>query len=116
MRHRNVNKILDRKVGPRHALLRGLVTSLILYEKIKTTDGKARVIRPAIERIITKGKANNLAARRYLIKQVYGENAVKKVLEVLSPRYQERKGGYVRVIKLSPRLGDGAKMVRVEFV
>jgi len=116
MRHRNVNKILDRKVGPRKALLRGLVTSLVLYEKIKTTDGKARAIRSIVEKVITKGKANNLVARRFLLKYLYGDNSVKKVLEVLSPRYLERKGGYVRIIKIGPRQGDSANMVQIEFV
>lgn len=116
MRHRNVNKILDRKIGPRKALLRGLVTNLVLFEKIKTTDGKARAIRPIVEKLITKGKPNNLTARRLLLRQLYGENAVKKVLEVLSPRYKERKGGYVRIIKIGARQGDAANMVQIEFV
>ena len=116
MRHRNVNKILDRKQGPRKALLRGLASNLILYEKIKTTDGKARALKPLLEKIITKGKPNNLVARRYLLKTLYSKNAVKKVLEVLSPRYLARKGGYLRIVKLNQRLGDGAKMVLIEFV
>lgn len=116
MRHRNVNKILDRKKAPRKALMRSLATNLVLYEKIKTTDGKAKVLRPLIERLISKGKANNLTARRYLGRVLYGDNAVKKVLEVLSPKYLDRKGGYVRIIKINQRLGDAAKMVLIEFV
>ena len=116
MRHRNVNKILDRKAGPRKALLRGLATDLVLYEKIKTTDAKARVIRSIAERLITKGKANNLAARRYLLKYLYGDNAVKKVLEVLSPRYKDRKGGYTRIIKIARRSGDAAKIAQIELI
>ncbi|MCX6740361.1 MAG: 50S ribosomal protein L17 [Candidatus Parcubacteria bacterium] len=116
MRHRNVNKILDRKKGPREALLRSLATSLVLYEKIKTTDGKAATIKPIVERLITKGKVNNLASRRYLLAHLYGENAVKKVLEELAPRYKDRKGGYTRIIKISARSGDAAKIVQIEFV
>ncbi|MCX6744518.1 MAG: 50S ribosomal protein L17 [Candidatus Parcubacteria bacterium] len=116
MRHRNVNKILDRKKGPRKALLRGLATNLILYEKIKTTDGKARAMKGQVEKLITKGKPNNLVARRYLLKTLYSKNAVKKVLEVLSPRYLDRKGGYLRITKLKQRQGDGANMVLIEFV
>ncbi len=116
MRHRNVNKILDRKRGPRKALLRSLATNLVLYEKIKTTEGKARVIKPIVERLITKGKVNNLVARRDLLKYLYGENAVKKVLEVLSPRYKDRKGGYTRIIKIASRSGDAAKIAQIEFV
>jgi large subunit ribosomal protein L17 len=116
MRHRNTNKILDRKKAPREALIRSLATNLVLYEKIKTTEAKAKVVKPVVERIITKGKAGNLHARRELIKYLYVSNAVKKVLEELSPRYKDRKGGYLRIIKLTPRLGDAAKMVQIEFV
>lgn len=116
MRHRNVNKILDRKKGPREALLRSLTTSLILYEKVKTTDAKAAAVRPIVERLITKGKVNNLASRRYLLSRVYGDNVVKKILEELAPRYKDRKGGYTRIIKISARSGDAAKIVQIEFV
>lgn len=116
MRHRNVGKILDRKKGPREALIRGLATNLILYEKIKTTDGRARALRPFVERLITTGKAGDLNARRELIRVLYTQNAVKKVLEVLSPRYKERPGGYTRTLKLGQRKGDAAEMVQIEFV
>jgi len=116
MRHRNNVKKLDRKRGPRKALLRGLATNLILYEKIKTTDARAKVIKSVVEKLITKGKKNNLTARRQLLEYLYVENAAKKVLEVLSPRYKDRKGGYLRIIKIGPRQGDGAQIVQVEFV
>jgi large subunit ribosomal protein L17 len=116
MRHRNKKKILGREKAPKKALLRSLATSLILYEKIKTTQAKAKVLRPFIEKLITRGKKNDLNTRRQLKKFLYKENAVKKVLEVLSPRYKERKGGYTRIIKLSARQGDGAKMAIIEFV
>jgi large subunit ribosomal protein L17 len=66
--------------------------------------------------LITKGKANNLVARRFLKKSLYGENSVKKVLEVLSPRYKDRKGGYIRIIKIGARQGDAANVVQIEFV
>ena len=108
MRHRKKGKILDRKVGPRKALMRGLVTNLILYEKVQTTEAKAKALRPVVEKLITTGKANDLNARRKLLAYVYGQNAVNKVLEELSPRFKERKGGYTRITKLAPRLGDGA--------
>ncbi len=116
MRHANKKKILDRKKAPRKALLRGLATSLVLYEKIKTTQAKAKVLRPFIEKLITKGKSNNLQARRALKRVLYQDNAVKKVLEVISPRYKERQGGYTRIIKLGARTGDAAKMAIIEFV
>jgi large subunit ribosomal protein L17 len=116
MRHANKKKILDRTKAPRKALLRSLATSLVLYEKIKTTQAKAKAVRPFIEKLITKGKRNDLNARRELKKVLYQDNAIRKVLEVLSPRYKERKGGYTRIIKLGARTGDAAKMAIIEFV
>ncbi|MBU1145963.1 50S ribosomal protein L17 [Patescibacteria group bacterium] len=116
MRHRKKGKVLDRKVGPRTALLRGLAVSLILYEKMQTTKAKAKTVKPIVERLITRGKTNTLAARRYLLKYLYKEAAVKKVLEELSPRYKERKGGYTRIINIGRRQGDGAEIVQIELV
>lgn len=116
MRHRHATKTLDRKVGPRLALVKNLAGSLILYEKIKTTDARARVVRTYVEKLVTLGKVPSLANRRLLLKRLPTENAVKKVLEVLGPRYVERKGGYTRLTKLGSRLGDRAKVVLVEFV
>lgn len=116
MRHRKKGKVLDRKAGPRKALLRGLAVSLILYEKIKTTKAKAKTLRPIAERLITRGKNNTLAARRYLLKYLYQEAAVKKVLEELGPRYKDRKGGYTRILNIGQRQGDGAEVVQIELV
>jgi len=116
MRHRKKNKTLSRKDGARTALMRSLATSLVLYEKIKTTEAKARVLRPYVEKMITLGKKNTLHARRQLLAKLYIESAVKKVLDELSPRMKDRKGGYLRIIKLGKRQGDGAEMVRIEFV
>jgi large subunit ribosomal protein L17 len=116
MRHRNKIKILDRKKAARKALLRNLATSLILFEKIKTTEAKAKVLKPFIEKLVTRGKINNLNNRRQLKKSLYSENAVKKMLEELSPRYKDRKGGYLRIIKLHARQGDAAKLAQIEFV
>jgi len=116
MRHRKKGKTLDRKKEPRKALLRSLATNLVLYEKIKTTEAKAKTVKPIVEKLITKGKAGNLHAKRELAKYLYVDNAVKKVLEDLSPRYKDKKGGYTRIIKLGTRQGDAAKMVQIEFV
>lgn len=116
MRHRKKGKILDRKKDARTALLRNLATSFVIYEKIKTTKAKAKTVRPLIEQIITIGKKNDLTARRRLLEILYHKKAVKKVLEVLSPRYKEKKGGYTRLINLGQRKGDGAEIVQVEFV
>ncbi len=107
---------MDRKKQPRQALLRNLAVSLILYEKVKTTEAKAKAVKPLVEKLITKGKENTLANRRYLMKYLYVENAVKKVLEVLGPKYKERQGGYTRIVKLGRRQGDGAPVVQLELV
>lgn len=116
MRHRNTGKILDRKKGPRQALLRALATSVVLFEKIKTTKAKATAVRPLVERMITKGKRGTLADRRTLAGFFYGDNTVKKVMDELAPRYKDRRGGYLRITKLGRRQGDSAEMVQIEFV
>mgnify|MGYP001028950285 CR=1 FL=1 len=116
MRHRNKNKILDRKKGPRELMLRNLASSIILYEKVKTTQAKAKAVRPLLERTINSSKAGDLTARRGLIKVLLQKNSVKKAIEVLGVRYKERNGGYTRIIKLGQRKGDGAEMVQIELV
>jgi len=116
MRHRKKGKILDRKKAPREAMLRQMATSLIIYEKIKTTKAKAKAVKPLVEKMVTIAKAKDLTARRRLLAFLYHAKAVKKALEVLGPRYQERRGGYTRIINLGPRKGDGAEMVQIEFV
>lgn len=116
MRHRKKKKILGRKKEPREALMRGLATSLIIYEKIKTTETKAKTLKPYVEKMITLGRKNTLHARRQLLAKLYVESAVNKVLEVLSPRYKDRKGGYTRITKLGARHGDGAKIAQIEFI
>ena len=116
MRHRNKNKILDRKKGPRELMLRNLASSIILYEKVKTTRAKAAAVRPLVEKLITTSKAGDLSARRNLLEVLLQKNAVLKAMEVLSVRYKERNGGYTRTIKLGARQGDGAEMVQIELV
>ena len=116
MRHRNSGKILDRKKGPREALLRNLATSIILFEKVKTTKAKAKAVRPLVEHMITAGKVGGLSSRRKLSSVLYSENAAKKVMEELGPRYKDRTGGYVRITNLVRREGDGAEMVQIELV
>jgi large subunit ribosomal protein L17 len=116
MRHQKKTKHFDRGVGPRRALYKNLANSLILYEKIKTTEAKAKAIKAKVERMITRAKVDSLHNRRELIKILPTKNAVKKLFEVLGPKYKERSGGYLRIIKTGPRQGDGAKMVVIEFV
>lgn len=116
MRHRNVGRKLGRTKAPREALLRNLATSVVLYEKVKTTEAKAKEVRPLVEKMITKGKVSSLAARRELSAFFYTELPVKKILEVLGPRYQNRAGGYTRIIKIGRRQGDAAPVVQIELV
>jgi large subunit ribosomal protein L17 len=116
MRHRKHKKTIDRKTGPRKALIKNLACQLILYEKIKTTDVKAKVLRSFTERLITRGKKDNLSNRRLILAILPIKSAVKKVFEVLGPRYKERQGGYTRIIKLGQRKGDAANIVQIELV
>jgi large subunit ribosomal protein L17 len=116
MRHRKTIKTLSRKVGPRKALIKNLANSLILYEKIKTTEVKAKTLKPKVEKMITRAKLDNLHNRRELLKVLPTKNAVRKLFEILGPRYKDRKGGYLRITKLEPRKGDGARMAIIEFV
>ena len=116
MRHQKKKITLDRKTGPRQALLRGLAESLILYEKINTTKAKGRAVKSLVERLITKAKSNSVTVRRDLQSRLYTKNVVKKLVEDLGPRYTSRKGGYTRLVVLKNRVGDGAEEVLVELV
>ncbi|MDO8560101.1 MAG: 50S ribosomal protein L17 [bacterium] len=116
MRHRKRKATLDRTAAGRRSLLRNLAVSVILYEKVRTTDARARAIRPIVERLVTLGRSNDLATRRRLLAYLPVKNATKKVIEVLGPRYRDRKGGYLRITKLGQRPGDGGSVVQIEFV
>lgn len=116
MRHRKRGKTLDRRKGARNALLRGLVSNFVLYEKMDTTKAKAKAVRPLVERLVTRAKSDTLAAKRYAAARLYTDGARRKLFEVLGPRYKERNGGYTRIIPLRRRAGDGAEVVRIEFV
>lgn len=116
MRHRKKGKILDRKKQPREMMLRNLASSILIYEKVKTTAAKAKIVKPLVEKIISISKNNNLTARRKIIKILPQSMAIKKTMEVLGVRYKDRNGGYTRIIKLGKRQGDGADIVQIELV
>ena len=116
MRHQKNKVTLDRKTAARRSLLANLAESLILYEKIKTTKAKAKALAPFIARLITKAKMQNLTGRRELMKTLYTENVIKKMMENIGPRYKDRAGGYTRIIMLRNRKGDGAEEVLIELV
>lgn len=107
---------MSRTKGPREALLRNLATSVILYEKVKTTKAKAKFVRPIVEKAITIGGAGTLAARRKLHAMFTLDNAVEKLVKELGPKYKERKGGYTRITPLKRREGDAAELVQIELV
>jgi large subunit ribosomal protein L17 len=116
MRHRKAKVTLDRKTGPRRALLRSLAVSLITHGRIRTTAAKARAVRPFVEKAVSIGKQNNLTARRRLITTLASPSAAERVLSTWSPKFVNRGGGYTRMVKLGPRAGDGALQVILEFV
>ena len=97
-------------------MFRNLATSIILYEKVKTTRAKAKAVRSLVERMITISKTGTVTARRNIAKLLYGDNTVKKLVEELGPRYKDRNGGYTRITALGQRQGDGAEMVQIELV
>jgi len=116
MRHRVAGRKLSRATDHRMALYRNLVTDLLRYEKIVTTEAKAKEARPLAEKVITLGKKGNLHARRQALAFIYDTKVVDKIFTELGPRYSNRLGGYTRVIKLGPRSGDGAPMAQLELV
>ncbi len=116
MRHRVAGRKLSRATDHRIALCRNLVTDLLRYERITTTEAKAKEIRGMAEKIITLGKKGDLHSRRQALAFVTDKKVVERVFDVLAPRYANRPGGYTRIIKLGPRLGDGAPMAQLELV
>ena len=116
MRHRVAGRRLSRSSGHRKALYRNLVTDLLRHEKIVTTEAKAREAGPLAEKMITLGKQGTLHARRQALAFVTDKKVVDKVFGEFGPRYADRPGGYTRLTKLGPRLGDGAPMAQLELV
>lgn len=107
---------LGRTSGHRKALFRALVTSLLVHGKIETTEAKAKAIRAFVDEMITLGKRGDLHSRRRAAAFLVDPGAVKTLFETVAPRYQDRPGGYTRIIKKGPRLGDGAPLVLIELV
>jgi len=116
MRHKIAGKKLNRPTGHRKALYRNLVTDLLNYEKITTTEAKAKAMRSIAEKMITLGKKSGLHAYRQALAFIIDEKVAEKVFTELATRYAERPGGYTRIVKLGPRLGDSAPMVQLMLV
>ncbi len=116
MRHGFRGRRFNRSVSHRGAMLANLCVSLIKHEQIVTTLPKAKDLRPVVEKLITLGKKGGLSARRQAIAEIGDEAQVRKLFDVLAKRYQDRKGGYTRVLKAGFRYGDSAPMAVIEFV
>ena len=116
MRHRKAGAKLKRDISGRRALLRGLVTNVIEEERITTTIPKAKAARPLVEKMITLAKADNLHSRRQAEAFLMKPEAVEKLFEKLGPRFNQRNGGYTRIVKLGWRKGDGAETAKLELV
>jgi large subunit ribosomal protein L17 len=116
MRHHNTVRKFGREKNQRHALMRSLAYSLLVHEKMVTTLAKAKELRPYMEKLVTRGKTNSLASRRIIFSRIGRSNASKKLIDTISPKYQDRNGGYTRITKMGKRNEDGAEMAVIEFV
>ena len=116
MRHGNAHRKLNRKPEHRKAMFANMAAALIKHEQIMTTLPKAKDLRPIVEKLVTLGKRGDLHARRQAIAQIRDIPMVKKLFEVIGPRYKERNGGYCRILKAGYRYGDSAPVAVIEFV
>jgi len=116
MRHQRTGKKLGRDSAHRRALYANLVCSLIEHGRIKTTEAKAKAVKPLAEQMITLGRRGDLAARRLAIAKLRSVDAVHLLFSEVAPRFVDRPGGYSRIVKVGPRAGDAANMVYLELV
>ena len=116
MRHGNAHRKLGRKPEHRKAMFANMAAALIKHEQITTTLPKAKELRPVVEKLITLGKRGDLHARRQAVSQIRDVAMVKKLFDVLGPRYKDRNGGYCRILKAGFRYGDNAAVAVIEFV
>lgn len=116
MRHRNAGFKLGRKTDHRRALLRNLTTSVILEDRIETTVAKAKAVRPLVEKMITLGKKGDLHSRRQALAFLTTDESVTRLFETVAPRYGDRQGGYLRIVKTGFQKGDGAEKAFVELL
>src|SRR5437773_6657165 len=116
MRHGNAHRKFNRRSNQRSALFQHLASALIKHEQIVTTLPKAKDLRPIVEKLITRAKRGDLHARRQAVAQMRDVAMVKKLFDVLGPRYKDRDGGYIRVLKAGFRYGDSAPVAVIEFV
>jgi len=116
MRHRNAGYKLGRNTSHRRALLRNLVTSIVLEDRVETTIAKAKAARPHVEKLITLGKKGDLHARRQALAYLQTREAVTRLFDTVAPRYGDRNGGYLRIVRTGFQRGDGAEKAFIELL
>jgi large subunit ribosomal protein L17 len=116
MRHQKAGRKLGRDSAHRKALYANLTIALIEHGRIKTTEAKAKEVRPFVEQLITLGKRGDLSAHRQVVKVLRSKSAAHALFSEVAPRFEDRPGGYTRVVKLGPRQGDAAPMAYLELV
>ena len=116
MRHRNAGYKLGRNTSHRRALLRNLVTSILLEDRVETTITKAKAARPHVEKLITLGKKGDLHSRRQALSYLQTREAVSRLFDTVAPRYGERNGGYLRIVRTGFQKGDGAEKAFIELL
>jgi large subunit ribosomal protein L17 len=116
MRHRNAGFKLGRNTSHRRALLRNLTTSVIVEDRVETTVAKAKAVRPLVEKMITLGKKGDLHSRRQALSFLMTDDSVTRLFETVAPRYGDRQGGYLRIVRTGFQKGDGAEKVFIELL
>ena len=116
MRHRNAGFKLGRNTSHRRALLRNLVTSVIVEDRVETTVAKAKAVRPHVEKMITLGKKGDLHSRRQALSFLMTDKAVERLFDTVAPRYGDRQGGYLRIVRTGFQKGDGAEKAFIELL
>lgn len=115
MKHLQKGRKFHRETGQRKALMKALLTALIMHGKIKTTEAKAKELRPAIEKMVTRAKVKSVHNVR-MTRKTLAPAPTKKLFDEIAEKYRERKGGYTRIVKLGQRRSDGSKVAHIEFV
>ena len=116
MRHRKAGRKLGRNPSQRRALFRQMAISMILHERITTTEAKAKTMRPIVEKLVTIAREDSHAHRKLIMSKIDHPLATAKLFEVIAPRFVDAPGGYTRIAKLEPRRGDAAPMALIEFI
>lgn len=116
MRHRNAGYKLGRNTSHRNALLRNLVTSVLIEDRVETTVAKAKAVRPHVEKMITLGKKGDVHARRQALSFLRTDDAVSRLFDTVAPRYGDRQGGYLRIVRTGFQKGDGAEKAFIELL